>query len=138
MAGTLLRSLSLAETVSLALLGALVVLVALMGIQAWKKSRLSAAELERRRRLLLKRTGNMGDGSVVEMRDHLIFYSYDVRGIEYTASQDVSGLVELLPTDPTVLFGPVAVKYDPRNPANSIVLCEEWSGLRRGTKDSLS
>ena len=27
-------------------------------------------------------------------------------------------------------LGPVAVKYDPRNPANSIVLAEEWSGLR--------
>jgi len=22
------------------------------------------------------------------------------------------------------------MKYDPRNPANSIVLCEQWSGLR--------
>ena len=27
-------------------------------------------------------------------------------------------------------IGPVSIKYDPRNPANSIVLSEEWSGLR--------
>ena len=27
---------------------------------------------------------------------------------------------------------PVSVKYDPRNPANSIVLAEQWSGLRVG------
>jgi hypothetical protein len=26
----------------------------------------------------------------------------------------------------------VAVKFDPRNPANSIVLAEGWSGLRVG------
>jgi hypothetical protein len=26
--------------------------------------------------------------------------------------------------------GSVSVKYDARNPANSIVLAEEWSGLR--------
>jgi hypothetical protein len=30
-------------------------------------------------------------------------------------------------------IGPVSVKYDARNPANSIVLAENWSGLR-GTK----
>jgi hypothetical protein len=29
-------------------------------------------------------------------------------------------------------LGPVSVKYDPRNPANSIVVSEEWSGLRLG------
>ena len=55
------------------------------------------------------------------------FYSYDVRGVEYTASQDISRF-----TVPTGFFGlgAVCVKYDPRNPANSIVVAEEWSGLR--------
>jgi len=28
---------------------------------------------------------------------------------------------------------PIRLTYDPRNPANSIVLCEEWSGLRHVT-----
>ena len=36
----------------------------------------------------------------------------------------------LLPSDPTAVNGVVVVKYDPRNPANSMVLCEQWSGLR--------
>ena len=31
-----------------------------------------------------------------------------------------------------ITFGPATVKYSPRNPANSIVICEEWSGLRAG------
>jgi hypothetical protein len=30
------------------------------------------------------------------------------------------------------LLGPALVKFDPRNPANSIVICEEWSGLGGG------
>jgi len=34
-----------------------------------------------------------------------------------------------LPADLSAI-SPVAVKYDPRNPANSIVIAEEWTGLR--------
>jgi len=51
--------------------------------------------------------------------------------VEYTASQDVSALRELLPDDPSVVNGVVFVKYDSRNPANSMILSEDWSGLRR-------
>jgi hypothetical protein len=28
------------------------------------------------------------------------------------------------------LIGPASLKYAPRNPANSILICERWSGLR--------
>ena len=38
-----------------------------------------------------------------------------------------------LPEDPDRLIGPVYMKYTPRNPANSIIVCEQWSGLRAGT-----
>ena len=72
----------------------------------------------------------MGDATLVEIRDTLVFYSYQVRGIEYLASQDVGGLYDSLPEDPDAV-GPVAVKYDPRNPANSIIISEEWSGIRK-------
>ena len=71
----------------------------------------------------------MGDAELVEVRDNLLFYSYGVRGVEYTASQDVTMLQEFLPQDYSAV-GPVSVKYDPRNPANSIVVAERWSGLR--------
>lgn len=87
-------------------------------------------ELERRRRTVLVASGKMGDASLVEIRDDLLFYSYAVRGVGYTASQDVSALRQYLPPDFSVAIGPVFVKYDPRNPANSVVLSEEWSGLR--------
>jgi hypothetical protein len=41
----------------------------------------------------------------------------------------VAHLRTFLPTE-FQLGGPVSVKYDARNPANSIVVSEQWSGLR--------
>jgi hypothetical protein len=101
-----------------------------LGIAAWKRSRINPEEVERRRRAALKATGKMGDATLLEMRENHIFYCYDVRGVEYTASQDVSALAAMLPPDPAAVNGVVYVKYDARNPANSMILCEEWSGLR--------
>jgi hypothetical protein len=72
----------------------------------------------------------MRDGAIVDVRDCVLFYSYDVRGVAYTASQDASEFQHRLPAEISHLIGPVAVKYASNNPANSIVICEEWSGLR--------
>jgi hypothetical protein len=117
------------EWLTLGLAGVLAVLLALMGYRAWLKSRVPPEELERQRRRMLVATGKMGDATLIEVRDMLLFYSYDVRGVEYTASQDVSRLAEFLPAE-LPLSLPVVVRYNPRNPANSIVVAEEWSGLR--------
>jgi hypothetical protein len=122
-------SFSTAEVVSLALAGVLVVVVALIGYRAWLASRITPEERERMRRAKLVQLGKMGDAVLVEIRDQHLFYSYDVRGVEYTASQDVSLLKPYIPADLSAL-GPVSVKYDARNPANSIVVSEQWSGLR--------
>jgi hypothetical protein len=86
-------------------------------------------EIERRRRSILSAKGKLGDANLVDMRDNVVFYSYSVRGVGYTASQDVSGFQHLFSSQPGALIGPVYVKYDPRNPANSILVAEEWSGL---------
>jgi len=112
-----------------ALLGILVVLLATIGVRAWLRSRIPPDEKERRRRLMLLSAGKRGDGSLVDIHGDLLVYSYSVRGVEYTASQDVSQLRPFMPRD-VALLGAICVKYDPRNPANSIVLAEEWSGLR--------
>lgn len=72
----------------------------------------------------------MADATVIDIRGDELYYSYTVRRIEYTAAQDISALRDRLPADPWVFIGPAMVKYSPRNPANSIVVCEEWSGLR--------
>lgn len=115
----------------LSLVVAAVALVAVIGFRAWKASRVTAEERERRRRALLVVRGKMADAVLVEVRDDLLFFTYAVRGVEYTASQDVSLLKEMVPLDLSSVLA-VAVKYLPENPANSIVVAEEWSGLRLG------
>jgi hypothetical protein len=119
-----------AEFISLALGAILVALAGALGYRTWKASRITPEEIERRRRAELVALGKTGDALLVEFRDPFIFYSYDVRGVEYTASQDVTLLRDRLTGDLAEL-GPVSVKYDARNPANSIVVAEEWSGLRK-------
>jgi hypothetical protein len=109
--------------------------VAAVGFGAWGvyrylKNRPTAAELERRRRKDLNSRGKMGDANLLEFRDHMVFYSYAIGGVEYSACQDLADLQTALPPDFWSTIGPASMKYDPRNPANSIVLCEQWSGLR--------
>lgn len=102
------------------------------GVRRHLRNRPTAEELERRRRESLHREGKMGDGEIVDVETNAaaIVYSYSVAGVVYMASQDVSALQSALPADVMTMVGPVSVKFDPRNPANSIVLCEDWSGLR--------
>jgi hypothetical protein len=111
--------------------GVLVLAVAGWGMYSYHKNKPTLEDVERQRRAMLNAIGKMGDGTVLELQGTVAIYSYDVRGVEYTASQDLAALGAHLPTDPWVIIGPAAVKYDPRNPANSIVLCESWTGLRK-------
>ena len=117
-----------AEKVSLAFAGVLVVVVGLISWRAWKDSRIPPEERERMRRAALVARGKMGDASITEIHDNFLFYAYQVRGVEYTASQDVTSLRDRVPPDLSSL-ATVSVRYDPKNPANSIVVAEQWSGL---------
>lgn len=126
-----MHSLHTAEWISLALGIVLLLLVGVMGYRAWRKSRVSPDERERQRRAALVAHGKMGDASITELRENFLFYAYMVRGVEYTASQDIAALIEKVPGDLSVV-GAVSVRYDPRNPANSIVVAENWSGLHLG------
>jgi hypothetical protein len=120
---------SVAETTTAALFGVLIILLCIIAFRAWRRSRITPQEKERRRRLVLAKRGKMGDGRLLDLDPDLLLYSYDVRGAEYTASQDISSLTAFLPAD-VASMGHVLVKYDPRNPANSIVLAEDWNGLQ--------
>ena len=114
-----------AELIAVGLAAVLVAMLAVLGYRAWQRSRVTPEERERRRRSQLVAAGKITDATLVEVREDLVFYCYGVRGVEYTASQDISRL--------TADFSGVraiSVKYDPRNPANSIVVAEEWNGLR--------
>ena len=94
------------------------------------RSRLSPERREQRRRLDLHVHGRLGDALLTECHEDTLYYTYDVRGVHYTASQDISALRDQLPDAPERLGGMVNMKYAAQNPANSILVCEEWSGLR--------
>jgi len=128
MAAALWFSFNAAEQVTVALVAVLVILVGIMGYRAWLKSRVTPDERERQRRTALVAAGKMGDATLIEVREDLIIYAYVVRGVEYTASQDVFPLKDQIPSDLSQLAA-MSVRYDPRNPANSIVVAEQWSGL---------
>jgi len=120
------------ELAGIAVAAAGILLAAVAFVIRTHRNRPAPAELERRRRGQLYRAGKMGDGEIVdvETESSAIVYSYSVAGVVYTASQDLTALQSSLPPDMMTMVGPVSVKFDPRNPANSIVICEDWSGLR--------
>lgn len=105
----------------------------ILGVYLFFRMRKNPIDREQRRRLTVNLHGRLGDAMITEVHDNVIFYEYSVRGVLYTASQDVSELREHIPIDPDRLIGPVGLKYSTQNPANSIVICEQWSGLRLGT-----
>ncbi len=109
--------------------GVTAVTIAAAIVIVWRR-RKSPAERERLRRLAIHRHGRMGDATIHEASDGIVYYSYSIRGVEYAASQDISTLKDRINVDPETLIGPVGLKFMSRNPFNSIVICEEWSGIR--------
>jgi hypothetical protein len=116
--------------------------IAAGAVIAWlivRSRRPSAAELERRRRERLAVAGRITDGSIVDARTldgeestsatpELLLYRYRIAGVTYDCGQDVSSIPDC--TAGFRIDQPVQVKYDPRNPGNSIIVSENWSGLR--------
>ena len=96
--------------------------------------RASPEKRERLRRLSIHTTGRLGEAFLTEVRENVLHYTYRVRGVQYEASQDVSALRDQLPSDPDRMIGMVGMKYLSKNPANSILICEEWSGLREPSR----
>jgi hypothetical protein len=108
-----------------------------------RKNKKPDEELEKERRTLLTRGGRIIDGNVIdvlELEDDqtgkqmiLLVYTYDVAGVTYEASQDVTYLRQFIDLYSCRLGLPASVKYDPHNPGDSIVISETWSGLRKPT-----
>jgi len=127
-------------------IGLIAVAVAALVVLLWyliRRRRVSAEEMERRRRAALAASGRIIDGVIIDAPLYhaeelaqgapaLISFKYRIAGVEYECSQDVSTLPE--ETEDFRIDLPVSIKYDPRNPANSIVVAESWSGLRNGTE----
>jgi len=105
-----------------------------------RRRRKSPEELELQRREWISSVGRITDGTVTDVHElsenssraaQLIIYRYDVAGVSYEASQDVTYLRQYINLHSCRLGLPTSVKYDPHNPGNSIVASEKWIGLRR-------
>lgn len=115
--------------------------VAVVAVAIWLIVRLrrpSAEEIEHRRREHLATAGRITDGVLIDARTlsgdesvsvtpEVLIYSYRLAGVTYDCAQDVSALPELVRG--WRLDQPLQVRYDPRNPGNSVVVAESWSGL---------
>ncbi len=123
------------------LLAAGVVVLAGGSVAVWLAShRKSAEERERQRRVKLNAIGRLTDGTVLDVNEiqdpklgaqQLVIYTYDVAGVQYECSQEVTHLRQFVDLHSCRLGLPASVKYDPHNPSNSIVTSETWSGLRK-------
>jgi len=112
-------------------------------------------EIERKRRLHLNQIGRIAEGQVVELVAHppepretkrlfgsrarplanlsprqLVSYSYAISGVTYHTAQDITGLESQVRLDKLVAGQPASIKYDPSNPTDSILVADDWSGLR--------
>jgi len=99
----------------------------------------SAETLEQERRQWLEQIGRITDGTVIDVQEMrteekpatLLIYQYDVAGVSYEASQDVTYLRQRINLHSCRLGLPTSVRYDPQNPGNSMVVSEKWMGLRQ-------
>jgi hypothetical protein len=107
----------------------------------------SEEELERVRRLFLARSGRLVDGMLLEVCEvfcparskkeidrtlTMLLFSYRIGGVDYESSQDVTEMGSVIDVSQVRAGFPCSVRYQPGNPHNSIVVAEEWSGLREG------
>ena len=116
----------------------------------------NAEEIERKRRLHLNQIGRIAEGQVVELVAHppepqdkskslfgtrsrpltnlgprqLVSYSYAISGVTYHTAQDITGLESQIRLDRLAAGTPASIKYDPSNPTDSILVADDWSGLR--------
>ncbi len=116
--------------------------IALLSVYALlRRKPKSADDLERERRAWLEGTGRITDGTVIDVQEleaqnkyHaavMLIYKYDVAGVSYECSQDVTYLRHWINLHSCRLGMHTSVKYDPQNPGNSLVVSENWMGLRQ-------
>jgi hypothetical protein len=114
--------------------------IAAVGVGYLLRSRRKTPDqLERERRQRLSTHGRIIDGTIIDAQEvtnegadaiTLLIYRYDVSGVSYEASQDITHLRQFVDIHTCQIGLPSSVKYDPQNPGDSIVIAEDWSGLR--------
>ncbi len=114
---------------------------ALAAYALMRRRKKTPEDLERDRRTWLDGIGRITDGVVIDVQEMppsnghhaavLLIYKYDVAGVSYECSQDVTYLRHWINLHSCRLGLHTSVKYDPQNPGNSLVVSESWMGLRQ-------
>ena len=141
--------------VALAMGGVAIAAIAMI-VYAFFRPQVDPEDAERKRRLHLNQIGRIAEGQVVELVEHppalqekrsgflgsgarpladnrprhLVSYSYAISGVTYHTAQDITGLEGQIRFERLVAGQPASVKYDPSNPSDSILVADDWSGLR--------
>lgn len=119
------------------------------GLYGLLRRRPSPDEQEQERRQTLIQEGRIIDGTIIDVAEldarqsgrpqgmRLILYKYEIAGVSYECSQDVTMLGHLVDIHQCRVGFPASVRYAPNNPGNSLIVAETWSGLRE-TASSVS
>jgi len=139
----------------LAMGGAAIAALAMVAY-AFLRPAVNPEEEERKRRLHLNQIGRIAEGQIVELVEHppesqaarkglfraaarplqdmrprhLVSYSYLISGVSYQTAQDITGLESQIRLERLVAGQPASIKYDASNPSDSILVADDWSGLR--------
>jgi hypothetical protein len=150
-----LKSLLADWKVVLAMCGAAIAAIAMIAYAFFRPAE-DPEEVERKRRLHLNQIGRIAEGQVVELVEHppesktvrkglfgasarpladmrprhLVSYSYAISGVTYHTAQDITGLESQIRHERLVAGQPASIKYDASNPVDSIIVADDWSGLR--------
>jgi hypothetical protein len=117
------------------------VLAGAAGVGAWLyfRKRPTAEELELARREFLTLSGRIVDGTLLDLAEvagpdgrmlSMLLYEYRIGGVDYECSQDITLLGNIVSPAHIRIGFPCSVRYQPGSPQNSIVVAENWSGLR--------
>jgi hypothetical protein len=105
------------------------------------RKRPTAEELERARRQFLVQFGRLVDGMLLDICEvdgeggrklTMLVYQYRIASVDYECSQDITSMAAVFDAAQVRAGFPCTVRYQPGNHHNSIVVAEEWSGLRAG------
>jgi hypothetical protein len=122
--------------------GGAVLLAGAAAVSVWllKRKRPTPAEIEFGRRQFLTENGRIVDGTLLDVAEipaedgHLLtmlMYEYRIGGVDYEASQDITLMGDVVTVAHVRSGFPCSVRYQLSNPENSIVVAEQWSGLRK-------